>query len=116
MTGDHSSDTEVVMVKGLIDNITGDKSVMVSVASDTENKAKKTCRLLPDQENCFGCVAHVLLLSFIYFLSEFTQFDVELWPGLLSIRFAELREIFVSHRHGPNDFYLHNVTQEFHLY
>lgn len=59
------------MVKGLIDNVTGDNNILVSVASDTENKTKKTCQLLADEENRFVCVTHVFHLVFYDFCRSF---------------------------------------------
>ena len=63
MAGDHSSNAEAAMVKSIIDSVTGDDTMLVSVASDTENKAEKTYRLLAGEENRVGCVAHVLHLA-----------------------------------------------------
>ena len=69
--------------------------MLVSVASETENKAKKTCMVIADEENRVSFAAHILRLSVCYFLSAYTNS-----PGALlaSTVVVEFRRIFRAFR------------------
>lgn len=73
MTGDHWSEDEALMVKGIIDRDTGGRAVLASVTSHTKNRANKMCRVLAEEENVVGYVAHMLHLVVHDFLSAFSH-------------------------------------------
>ncbi len=60
--GAHTSEAESRMVKAVIDGITTESTTLVSVASDTENKARKTRRLIVGKK----IVSVVSLTSFTW--------------------------------------------------
>ncbi len=98
MAGEHSSEAEAAMVKGVIDGVTGEDTVLVSVASDTENKAKKTSRILAGEENGFSCTAHVLHLAVHDFLSAYASSPTA--PSASTV-VAEVRRIARPFRSSP---------------
>ena len=87
-----------MMVKVSIDSISGESTVLVNVAADTENQAKKTCMIQADEENRVGCAEHVLQLAVRKFPSAYTNS-----PGALlaSTVVHKARRIARSFRSSP---------------
>lgn len=88
------------MVKGVIESVTADETDLISVASDTENKAKKTCRLLAREENKEGFLRTFCIWPFTtsYFILP-TKLR-NLIPLKFSIRFEIFYESYVIRRLG----------------
>ena len=61
--GAHRSEAESRMVETAIDEMATENSILVCVASDTENKAQKTWRLIVGEQNRISCFAHIIHLA-----------------------------------------------------
>lgn len=97
LAGQHSSESEAALVKGTIDEVTSDSTVLVCMASDTENKAKKTCRLLVGEDNRIGCAGHILHLTVHDFVDEY-----KLQDGMTASTVIEkVRDLARSFRTSP---------------
>ena len=94
--GNRSSEEEAISLKIVIDRVTGESAVLVSVASETENKAKKTCMIIADEENRVSCGAHILRLSVCNFLSAYTNSPAVLLASTIVHEFSRIFRAFRS--------------------